>query len=132
MQRTMVDLPQPDGPMIAVTSLALKVMSIPLTDVLPAVVRVQGLHVDGGPGGAARRRAVRTRAASVRSEEALSPVDIRGLRLLGRALGLHHFTRLLREIALRGKVEDQDHCHKGQSRAPRAVDDDGARRGQSL
>ncbi len=31
MQRTIVDLPQPDGPMIAVTSLAGNVMSMPLT-----------------------------------------------------------------------------------------------------
>ena len=30
MQRTIVDLPQPDGPMIAVTSLGGKSMSIPL------------------------------------------------------------------------------------------------------
>ena len=31
IQRTIVDLPHPDGPMIAVTSLAGKSMSIPLT-----------------------------------------------------------------------------------------------------
>ena len=31
MQRTIVDLPQPDGPMMAVTSLAGKSMSMPLT-----------------------------------------------------------------------------------------------------
>jgi len=31
MQRTTVDLPHPDGPIIAVTSLAAKVMLTPLT-----------------------------------------------------------------------------------------------------
>ena len=49
MHRTIVDLPQPDGPMMAVTSLAGKSMSMPLDRVDGAVVRVQVLTLTPWP-----------------------------------------------------------------------------------